>query len=138
MSLALSGRSILGIAIAVIGVLTMAWGATQAAHDFEGFKTLGLGGVIVLATGLCLVSEVPTALRRDLGGGRGERRVHLHTAELGVPAPDDERSSRGGPRRVAHHPAGGLGRMQWCRLAETRAAAPLCEQTALRRLRGCR
>ena len=50
----------------MIGVLTMAWGATQAAHDFEGFKTLELGGVIVLATGLCLVSEVPTALQ--IGG----------------------------------------------------------------------
>ena len=66
MSLALSGRSILGIAIAVIGVLTMAWGTTQAAQDFEGFKTLGLGGVIALATGMCLVSEVPTALQ--IGG----------------------------------------------------------------------
>ena len=71
MSLALSGRSILGIAIAAIGVLTMAWSTTQAAQDFEGFKTLALGGVIALATGMCL---------RDLGGGRGERRVHLHTA----------------------------------------------------------
>lgn len=66
MSLALSGRSILGIAIAAIGVLTMAWGTTQAAQDFEGFKTLELGGMIALATGLCLVSEVPTALQ--IGG----------------------------------------------------------------------
>ena len=66
MSLALSGRSILGIAIAAIGVLTIAWGATQAAQDFEGSKTLGLGGVIALATGMCLVSEVPTALQ--IGG----------------------------------------------------------------------
>ena len=66
MSLALSGRSILGIAIAAIGVLTIAWGTTQAAQDFEGFKTLGLGGVIALATGMCLVSEVPTALQ--IGG----------------------------------------------------------------------
>ena len=66
MSLALSGRSVLGIAIAAIGVLTIAWGATQAAQDFEGFKTLGLGGVIALATGMCLVSEVPTALQ--IGG----------------------------------------------------------------------
>ena len=105
MSLAFSGRSILGIAIAVIGVLTMAWGTTQAAHDFEGFKTLELGGMIVLATGLCLVSEVPTALQI---GGRGECRVHLHTAELGVPAPADERGSRGGPRCVDHHPTGRL------------------------------
>ena len=66
MSLALSGRSILGIAIAAIGVLTMAWGTTQAAQDFEGFKTLELGGMIALATGMCLVSEVPTALQ--IGG----------------------------------------------------------------------
>ena len=66
MSLALSGRSILGIAIAATGVLTMAWATTQAAQDFEGFKTLGLGGMIALATGLCLVSEVPTALQ--IGG----------------------------------------------------------------------
>ena len=66
MSLALSGRSILGIAIAAIGVLTIAWSTTQAAQDFEGFKTLGLGGVIALATGMCLVSEVPTALQ--IGG----------------------------------------------------------------------
>ena len=66
MSLALSGRSILGITIAAIGVLTMAWSTTQAAQDFEGFKTLGLGGVIALATGMCLVSEVPTALQ--IGG----------------------------------------------------------------------
>ena len=66
MSLALSGRSILGITIAAIGVLTMAWGTTQAAQDFEGFKTLELGGMIALATGLCLVSEVPTALQ--IGG----------------------------------------------------------------------
>ena len=66
MSLALSGRSILGIAIAAIGVLTIAWGTTQAAQDFEGFKTLGFGGVIALTTGMCLVSEVPTALQ--IGG----------------------------------------------------------------------
>lgn len=66
MSLALSGRSILGITIAAIGVLTMAWSTTQAAQDFEGFKTLALGGVIALATGMCLVSEVPTALQ--IGG----------------------------------------------------------------------
>ena len=66
MSLALSGRSILGITIAAIGVLTMAWSTTQAAQDFEGFKTLGLGGVIALATGMCLVSEVPPALQ--IGG----------------------------------------------------------------------
>lgn len=59
MHLAVSGRSILGASIALIGVLTITWGTAQASHDFEGFKTLGVGGLITLAIGLCLISQVP-------------------------------------------------------------------------------
>lgn len=61
----MGGRGICGIALAVVGILVVVWGATLfpsrlTSPDFMSFAT---GGAVLLAIGLCLVSELPSVAR---------------------------------------------------------------------------
>ena len=61
----MNGLGITGISIAVIGVLAIIWGTTLQSIDLSSpdFMTFATGGMILLATGLCMITGLPAILQ---------------------------------------------------------------------------
>ena len=60
----MNGLSILGYCLAIVGALTVIWGATLFRPDLTDsrFMSFATSGVILAAVGLCFISAVPPAV----------------------------------------------------------------------------
>lgn len=60
----MNGLSILGYCLAIVGVLTVIWGATLFRPNLTDsrFMSFATSGVILAAIGLCFISAVPPAV----------------------------------------------------------------------------
>lgn len=61
----MNGLGIAGISVAVIGILVIIWGTTLQSIDLSSpdFMTFATGGMILLATGLCMITGLPAILQ---------------------------------------------------------------------------